>query len=167
MIVREISYEHANGEIIRDQIDPTEDLIFCFVRHPLTWYLSYWQMRQNQGQSDREGGWIDTIIDLPFQSFIKSVIQEKPGYLSNFFNSYVSRCRAIGKQENLREDLNHILSLLHIPYDRQSLFTRSLVNTAPSNEKYSYNLALELMKSEEEIIRRFNYLYIPLEVLDV
>jgi len=164
MVVCELEPEHINGKVIREIRNCTEDLIFTFVRHPLTWYRSYWQMRQND-PTDRAGKWIDTIVDLPFREFIETVIRESPGYLSNFYEDFVSRCRAIGKQENLRKDLDQILKLLRIPYNRESIFTRPASNVISSTEKYSYELALKLMQSEIEIIKRFNYLYIPQEVI--
>ena len=160
MVICELDPTHINGKVIREIRNGTEDLIFCFVRHPLTWYRSYWQMVQNH--PDTKGIWpIDPFIDQPFHSFIRQVINENPGYLSSFFREYTDRCRAIGKQENLRNDLDQILKLMQIPYDRIFLFNRPGDNFSNSKETYSYGLALDLMKSEKEIIRRFNYNYLP------
>jgi len=33
---------HIHGEAVRELIGHSEDLFFCFVRHPLTWLRSYW-----------------------------------------------------------------------------------------------------------------------------
>lgn len=160
LFIREIGYEHYNGQDIRDNIDSTEDLVFCFVRHPLTWYLSYWTMRQST-PGDRSGGYLDTIVDLPFKEFIETLLRDYPGYLTGFFNGYTSRCRAIGRQEYLRSDLNNILRMLRTPYNIKYLFERPVDNTTTPIERYPLSLALDVMKSEEQLIRRFNYFYIP------
>lgn len=165
LMLSEIGHEHANGQVIRELVDPTEDVVFCFVRHPLTWYRSYWQMRQDHPE-DRTGGPIDELVDQSFNEFIKSVINKYPGYLTGFFNGYVSRCRMVGRQESLREDLNCILTMMRIPYNKQYLFNRPVDNTTEPTEKYTIQLATEVLISEIELIKKFNYLYIPREVVN-
>lgn len=165
LTVREIEPEHINAHTIREKIDPTEDIICCFVRHPLTWYASYWQHRQ-QLVTRRDGGPIDNIVDLPFTDFIEGILKDYPGYLSKFFDTYTNRCRFIGKQETLRDDLNVILSGLKIKYNQNYLYTRVLDNVTEKTAKYPYSLAKEIMITEKAIIDRYNYNYIPTEVLE-
>lgn len=164
LTIREIEPEHINAHVIRTKIDPTEDLICCFVRHPLTWYCSYWQHRQVL-INNRSGGPIDQYVDQSFSDFIESVLSNLPSYITNFFNGFLNRCRTIGKQEALRDDLNSILTLLRIPYNKDYLYQRPYENTTQPTVKYPTSLALEVMKQEEEIINRFNYNYIPSQVL--
>ena len=158
---------HINGKVIRELRPNTEDLCFCFVRHPLTWYRSYWQMRNTLTPNDRHVPFIDSIVDLPFHQFIEAILDQHPNWLTQFFDDYIERCRLIGKQENLRNDLDNILKLLNIPYDRDYLFSRPLQNVSNSNETYTYKLAKAIMEGEHRIIKEFNYNYIPLEVLNV
>ena len=159
-------HAHINGKVIRAMKDPIDDVVFCFVRHPLTWYRSYWQMKKDL-VSKRHGGWIDTIVDQPFHDFIKTVIEMEPGYLTSFFEGYTERSRLIGKQESLREDLDDILRLLSIKYDRHHLFEKPKENSQAPYATYSHRLAKLLMDSEKDLITKYNYNYIPDGVLDV
>lgn len=161
MLRREIGLEHINS----GDLEPTEDLIFCFVRHPLTWYMSYWECKQHI--SDRRGGYLDTIVDLSFHEFLNNILQTTPGYLTGFYRGYTERCRFIGKQENLKKDLNCLLKHLRILYDENALFGRQFENVVPSKQKYTIGLASDIMKAEKEIIEKYNYNYFPLEVMDV
>lgn len=161
---KEIELAHMHGRRLREIIGHTEDLVFCFVRHPLTWYRSYWQCRQEL-VPDRSGGYLDTIVDLPFQEFIEQILKNQPGYLTGFFSGYTERCRFVGKQENLRDDLDNLLRTLRIPYNRPYLFKRVLDNVIPSEEKYSYVLATEIMHAEKHIIETYNYNYLPTDVM--
>jgi len=155
---------HINGLALKEIIPHTEDLVFCFVRHPLTWYRSYWEMRKIV--ADRKAGFLDTVVDLPFQEYIRRIIQDDPGHLTQRFKDYTDRCRFIGKQENLREDLDTLLKYLRFPYNRKYLFKKDRENVLPSNQKYTYELASAIMKAEKGIIEKYNYNYIPIEVLE-
>ena len=154
---------HMNAEGLRNTIGPTEDLIFCFVRHPLTWYRSYWTSKQEI--PDRRGGPMDEIVDLPWNEFIDTVIDKYPRYLSGFYEGYTEICRFIGKQENLRDDLDCLLRYLRIPYNRKYLFKRVPDNVVPSTKKFTINQALAIMEAEKDIVDKYDYDYIPLEVL--
>lgn len=154
---------HVHGQDLRDRLGQTEDLIFCFVRHPLTWYRSYWESKQRI--SDRSGGWLDEQVDLPWHQFIGRIITDRPGYLTGFFNGYTEICRFVGKQENLRHDLDTVLKYLRIPYDRDLLFSKPSENVIPSDKKYTLAEIRAIMQSEEKIIKMYDYDYIPIDVI--
>lgn len=156
---------HIGGDRIRKIIGCTEDLCFCFIRHPLTWYRSYWQCKQEL-VPDRTGIWLNEIVDLPFQEFIDSILQTNPGFLTNHFKIFTERCRFVGKQENLKEDLNNLLKYLRIPYNKDYLFKRPFENVIPSDRKYTYELASAIMETEKGIIEEYDYNYIPMGVLE-
>lgn len=154
---------HIGSDRVREITGYTEDLAFCFVRHPLTWYRSYWAHRRIVSYRN---GILDDIVDLPFYDFLELVLQTRPGFLTRHFGIFTERCRFVGKQESLRKDLDNILKYLRIPYNRKYLYDRPPENTFKTDEKYSYNLALDIMKSEEKIVKKFNYLYIPEGILE-
>lgn len=158
-------HAHINGVALNSIMGPIEDLVFCFVRHPLTWLRSYWQCKQEL--IPRLGGYLDTIVDQPFNFFIDSILAENPGYVSEFFRGYTSRCRIIGKQENLREDLDAILKFLRIPYDRNLIYNKPLVNNIYSEQKFTMSQAVAIMKAEKEIVELFDYDYLPTGIIDV
>lgn len=156
---------HINAYALRQIMEhPIEDLVFCFVRHPLTWYRSYWTSKQKI--PDRRGGWIDDIVDQSWNGFIEQIIAEYPHYLTEFYAGYTEICRFIGKQENLREDLDTVLKFLRIPYRREYIYRRVPDNVVPSTKKYSWIQAKAIMEAEEEIIKRYDYDYIPLDVIN-
>ena len=152
---------HANGLELQQSDLPK----FCFVRHPLTWYRSYWQMK-HFNVPDRSQGYIDTAVDQLFHEFIKTITTDRPGFLSEYFAEYTDYCLHVGKQETLREDLNEILSLLEIDFDKDTLFHRKSENVIPTIQKYSWELAMEIMKTEKEIVDKYGYDYIPEGVME-
>ena len=154
---------HMNAHALRKIIGNTDDLKFCFVRHPLTWYRSYWTSKQQI--PDRRGGLLDEIVDTPWEEFIETIIEKYPRYLTGFFEGYTEICRFIGKQENLRDDLDTVLKFLRIPYNRKYLFKRVPDNVVPSSKKYTWMQALAIMEAEKDIVKKYNYDYIPLEVV--
>ena len=162
MILERTRLGHINGSKIENQAQ--NELVFCFVRHPLTWLRSYWQCKQ-QVVRDRRGGSIDTIVDFPFNTFVDLFIRDLPGYISAFFAGYTDYSHFVGKQENLREDLNCLLKYLHISYNSQILFDRPRENVIPSVAKFTIPQALKIMELEQPIIQKFKYNYIPMEVI--
>jgi len=164
MILEEIGLTHVNGVGLTTHIKDSKDLIFCFVRHPLTWYRSYWQSKQEI--PGRRGGYLDTIVDLTFYEFLDNILTNQPGYLTEFYEGYTSNSHLIGKQENLRVDLKNILDLLKIPYHENHLYKKVNENVVLSEKKYTYEIAMAIMKAENKIIEKYNYNYIPLEVLE-
>ena len=169
--VEDLEFEaHINGKVIRKLRPNTEDLCFCFIRHPLTWYRSYWQMRNFLDPTRNSIGGIallDNLVDLPFHDYIRALADLPRPWLTDFFNDYTELCRLIGKQENLRHDLDNILNLLKIPYDRNCLYTKPNQNESKPTITYTNELANLIMNKEEEIIKKFNYGYIPSGVVDV
>jgi len=147
------------AHIAADQLPSTNDLIFCFVRHPLTWYRSYWESKQMI--PDRSGGYIDEIVDLSFHEFIETIIKTRPGFLTEFYNSYTTGSHLIGKQETLRDDFNNILTLLRVPYNKEPLFERPDENVVPSEQRYTTWQVGEIMRMEKSIINQYGYNYIP------
>jgi hypothetical protein len=163
--VKELEFEaHIGGGRIREIIGHTEDLCFCFVRHPLTWYRSYWQHKTDFAKA--RDGILDNIVDLPFLEFMENILQNRLGFLTGHFRIFTERCRFVGKQENLRRDLNNVLKYLRIPYDKEYLFKKPLANTTPSSKKYPIKLALDIMEAEKGIINEYNYNYIPLGIIE-
>ena len=154
---------HLNAHALREIVGHTEDLVFCFVRHPLSWYRSYWASKQRI--PDRRGGPLDEIVDLPWNEFINTVTKSYPRYLTEFYEGYTEICRFIGKQENLRNDLDTVLKFLRISYNKDYLFNRVPDNVVLTKEKYTWTQIHAIMKSEEHIVKKYDYDYIPLEVI--
>ena len=70
--------------------------------------------------------------------------------------------------ENLREDLDNVLKYLRFPYNREYLYNKPKENVNPSDPcKFTLELALAMMESEKEIVDRYDYNYLPMDVIDV
>ena len=67
---------------------------FCFVRHPLKWYESYWQYKACRWHLDPGYyKWhpIATTYDVgsdEFDSFVINLVDKFPGYVTELYNHY-------------------------------------------------------------------------------
>lgn len=162
MVRKKTLLSHGNGTQIEDQ--KQNDVVFCFVRHPLTWLRSYWQCKQDVVK-DRRGGSIDSIVDLPFNEFIDLVIRDLPGYVTSFFNGFTNYCHFVGKQEQMRDDACNLFDMMRIRYNKQLLFNKPRSNVLKSEQKYTIEQAIKIMELEKIMVERYNYNYIPLDVI--
>lgn len=119
----------------------SKPLRFCFVRHPLTWYESWWKYMNARGWNDWgdpkvAGGWhpnrvLNGLGSGDFNQFVRNVIEARPGYVSELFFSYAKPDIAfIGKTENLINDLIHILEHLGLPADVETIRNRGPANAS-------------------------------------
>jgi hypothetical protein len=150
-----------------------------FLRHPLTWYQSYWAFRvmHTQPGGDPILAWrIDPnhdgsgpcILDVKahsndFKTFIDNVIANFPhGCLSEAFQVYIDECNHIGRMESLEADLEGFLLL----YENKKLEnTISIINKGNAEFKaqarYTRNQATKILEIEKDIITGYGYTYIP------
>ncbi|GAB4384445.1 MAG: hypothetical protein Kow0022_07050 [Phycisphaerales bacterium] len=120
---------------------------FCFVRHPVRWYESYFRFMKSLGWR-RFGGlsissWhpnaeLFDLGDDNFDTFMRRVLDRVPGYLTQMYDQFVGpgrleaeadgllvsqdddparSCRLVGRQERLVDDLLAILDRLGVPVD--------------------------------------------------
>lgn len=90
---------------------------FCFVRHPLAWYES-WYRYQCQPQFDwlkwsykphHPCAVLDGLGDYDFNRFIANVIKRAPGFVSRMYRSFTDGTTFVGRQEHLADDLSAAL----------------------------------------------------------
>lgn len=158
----------------------------CFLRHPLTWYQSYWAYRVaatlpglNPDLYWRIGEQFDgsagCILDEAthaddFQDWIDNVIQfidgtpelNRMGVCTLGFDVYIKECSFVGKMENLNEDLEKFLWM----YEQEVIDTwppRSNKGIIQFKEraKYRPDQIEKLMEQEQYFITAFDYGYIP------
>lgn len=145
--------------IIRDEDSPA--VVFAFVRHPLTWYRSYWAWK------DRMFSWnpcnpLDrTCANADFEVFIRNVVSNFPdGYLNSIYPFFLQCCTHAGRFENLRSDLAKILEIAGEPFDAECLqrCPRQLSSFEHSHHlKYPPHLALKIMEIEATVCEMFGY----------
>jgi hypothetical protein len=131
----------------------------AFVRHPITYYKSYWAFRIETGWTD---GWYldDTCKSKRFEIFVKNIINNNVPYVTNEYRKYwcyPQKLNFIGKTENLKNDLIHILRFLNEDFDEKAISTLPKQNTTKTKAECSKELLHKLIDLEKEIIDYFKY----------
>jgi len=139
-----------------------------FVRHPLTWYISYWAFRMRFKNTDRH--WMYWRLDSEFDQrcghddfnrFIDKVIAEWPnGFLTALYAHYTEEASYIGRMENVDRDL---LQFLNSAEGVESIKSPGLkINISDHmGAKYTAMQATAIMDAEAEVVSKYNYDYIP------
>lgn len=140
-------------------VNAADRFVFGFVRHPLTWWASFWRYRMATGWDE------ENTIDFAagsdsFDAFIRNVVNRLPGYLSRLYTDYLGPPDAeisfVGRYESLAFDLPRALALAGVPFDPARLLMESPVNVSEGWEVgYSPRLAERLLEAESEAVTRF------------
>lgn len=166
--------ELADCPVWRDGVRP---LFFAFVRHPLTWYQSYWSYRQKNGwhkPSPLEPQAPIRTVELDancasddFEQFVRNVVDRYPrGWVSHLYRHYTAGCAFVGRFERLREDLLHVLLLGREPLEPQAVAairTSQPENTASADAqyaplcRYSEDLRALVCQTEREAMDAWGY----------
>jgi hypothetical protein len=151
---------------------PADPFYFCFVRHPLKWYESWFRWR-NQLPGDPWAGvpqWHMTTALKgacrgTFSAFIRSVIARRPGFVSEMYYSFTRPgIRFIGRQENLADDLITVLRQLNENFDED--FIRNYGRVNQSREKgapIAWDPKLECLAVQTECTGLAHYGYLTRE----
>ncbi len=145
---------------------------FCFVRHPLSWYESWWKYMKARGWNDwgtqnSAAGWhtnsmLNGLGSDDFNEFVWNVVRARPGYVSELYFSYTKAgIGFIGKTESLRDDLAYVLDLLGHDYARDTIYTSKPTNaskTEQSRIQWDADLRTLVMKLELSALVHFDYL---------
>lgn len=139
---------------------------YAFVRDPVEWYRSFWKFRT-------AGGWdMRFILDrecknVDFNKFVENVARVFPeGFVSSIYKEYLGhqldQVDFVGKQENLKEDLEKALTLAGEVFSSERIKERKKFNVSNPpilKEKYQYkDDVLELIRRTERwAITKFKY----------
>lgn len=154
------------SEIGYEYLDLQDRFTFAFVRHPLTWYQSYWSLRTYHNSWE----W-DNRIDMKlkadtFTQFLQNVLEHFPGRASFMFERFFKDSVPldfIGRYERLEEDLAYALSTAGEPVDP---ITFALPRAWNSGVKrygmaqrclYTEELHAAICEQETGIMDRFGY----------
>lgn len=141
---------------------------FCFVRHPLTWYESWWKYNNqsyvNWKSFTKPHVWhpchvLNSCKSTDFNHFVSNVLKKRPGFVSELYSSYAhSEINFVGKQENLAEDLCYFLKTRNYDFSEEYIKEESKVNIS-SNKlvKWDQSLKLEVMDTEKIAMLRYSY----------
>ena len=144
---------------------------FCFVRHPLAWYESYWSFTRARGWTvwgvDKRGHprWhpnapLDGLGDDDFNRFMRNVLARSPGYVSRMYAWYATPAiDFVGKQEHLVDDLMTALRTIGCAFDERALRARPPVNASARSGVPAWDPVLksEVASAESAAFERFGY----------
>ncbi len=101
---------------------------FCFVRHPLSWYESWWRYMQGLewkfwGDERDPYKWhpnsmLNGLGSPDFNTFMHNVNKKRPGFVTEMYGWYVRPgVEFVGKTESLSQDLMKAFSLMKLEVD--------------------------------------------------
>lgn len=147
--------------------------MFCFVRHPLSWYESWfkymsqpsrnWQNWKEEKDTMRwhPNAMLNGTGADNFNDCMRNIVAKRPGYATEMFGWYTTtHVDFIGKQENLREDLITVLKQLDVDFDEE--FVRNFENYGVSDKPkepiiWDEDVKKEVQKLEYVSFVRYSY----------
>lgn len=106
----------------------------AFVRHPATWYGSYWNHRVRLGWKPEEHEFDRFCAANSFTEFMKKALDRFPGYCSQQMALWVGEAESsraiefVGRFESLEHDTVRFLELFREPFRRDSFVDGRRVN---------------------------------------
>lgn len=175
----DVGRDHATpAEIEQDPAYQASPMVFCFVRHPLAWYQSYWCYRMKHGWHKPSPGEVEAPIrtvtldahcrDDRFDRFVENCLERYPqGWVSHLYAHYTSGCTFVGRQERLVEDLLLALLIAGEPVDAARIRNHPPQNVAAQQTvwrqqcQYPKELALRVLEAESQALQRWGYVSSP------
>lgn len=148
---------------------------YCIVRHPISWYESFWKFFMSLKPEARFMGFFsdfllpDNEIENSFSDFINRIINHHPSMYTRMIESFIGPNQynimtEILKTENLNNDLIQVLK--NLGYDKN--YNLNLIHDIDKqNVSDDYDLIWgngqkkQILYLEQEVLRRFNYDYEP------
>jgi hypothetical protein len=147
---------------------------FCFVRHPLDWYESFYLYKnqpslnwERDGDLDNFHRWHPNAVlnglgeGKEFNEFVTAVMDRAPGYVSALFSHYTFRpCDFVGKQENLREDLITVLERMGCEFDPRLIRGKERINHSRDEKtkpEWDPTVRERALRLERAALERFGY----------
>lgn len=140
---------------------------FAFVRHPLSFYQSYWCFKMRTGWTTESAFDVQHSSE-DFATFVRSVLKANPwGWLTLMYTrmlgEHFDAVEYIGRTERLADDLVCALTLAGEAFDEEALRATPPENVAAQSpewqEKCAYDDALraEVCSVEYRILQHFGY----------
>lgn len=143
--------------------------MFCVVRHPVTWYESWFRFQtslnwRSWGSVGNMGDWhvlsdLNINSDEDFNRFMWNVNRNLPGFVSQLFARYINNSGAVAlKNENLALDLTEYLESCDVACDREAILNAKRVNESPRiTVQWDQKLLQETLLNERAVLQRFDY----------
>lgn len=136
---------------------------FAFVRHPVSWYQSYWAFRM--AALDRYGRTpFDEHLSADFNEFVANHCTHRPGALPEPYEGYAGwpvRLDRVGRCERLAGGLVEALTLAGERFDPEVIRACAPANVSPAEFKGStgYRDATRelFLRAERDVLARYGY----------
>ena len=143
---------------------------FCIVRHPESWYRSFfkymtsleWKIHSGPG-GDEWHPYSDmyALKAESFEGFVERLVELHPGFLSRMYRTYTEPgVDFIGRQETLTQDLIDVLKLRGLDFDAEKVVRRKKENVSPelqTRTELPDVLKSALLETEAEAYRLYGY----------
>lgn len=175
--VEEVGYKHSHKDLVGTIRRRNKPDTFTLVRHPASWYASYWQMKMRRPRNDTAWYyWEPKLLwhpnwpldpaegDDDFAQFIRNAAGRR-GYLYEMFRWYTGlgtqdQVDLIGKQETLTDDLIGFLDAIGADYDKSALLAAEPVNSAADKQplvEWTPELRELVLTAESRCLRDYGY----------
>jgi len=149
----------------------TYDFVFTFVRHPLTWFESWWRFQQAKGWKQWEPGcWhpqrcLEPFAQLPFLEHVEQVLRHQPGYVTRLYEWMMGPpdsglVQFVGHQESLVDDLCNVLGRIGYKVNEERIRSCPPTNVGRSFVSWSDSVRQGVLAAEAPLIERY---YSPTE----
>jgi hypothetical protein len=159
-----VTYRHCLLTMLEKQYP----YAFTFVRHPLSWYESWWKFQAGTWTVFEPGVWhpqrtLEHCHSDDFSGFIRLCIKHEPAYVSRMYEWYIGpvgfeAVDYVGRYESLADDLVHVLTLLGETFDPDLLRRLDPVNVSRKTcgePVWDPALTRRMLELEAPAIRRF------------
>ena len=125
---------------------------FTFLRHPLSWYKSYFAYRTRFGWA--KGSGLDRDCwNADFSTFVLRASEQHPGYLGDSYGRFVKGIDYVRPFETLRESLIEILGLVGETLPESAIYAFGKINHTKSHEcQYTSTALKALLVSEKKAV---------------
>lgn len=165
------NFLRRGGELLPpSEVDIEDRFTFCFVRHPATWYESWFTyMTKNNwrkwGLDGRRRVWhpnsmLDGLGATEFGRFVRNCVDARPGYVSEMFGWYtMPGISFVGKQEQLVDDLIAVLRMRGFTFDEAAIRAAERINTSRGDVAIAWpeGLREEVVRLEVAALMRYGY----------
>ena len=168
---RKLEYFFKRASFLRTNPKPFS---FCFVRHPLAWYESFYRYKSQKHLNWEPDGDVrnwnrwhpNSILNglgegRSFSVFVEEVVDRFPGYVSALYDYYtLPPGDFVGKQEFLTEDLIKVLHRMNLDFDESLVWDAAPVNASRGDRKqidWDPDLRERVIQVEQVAIQRFGY----------
>lgn len=152
--------DHSIPDGVKEWVSGKKRFTFAFIRHPVTWYESFWAYRTNHGKKGNMP--LDDLYHPDFEVFMDMVLRNFPdGFVTALYSFYIGRTFGkldfVGKQENSADDLVKALKLSGEKFDEKALRSMPKVNVSPKGirPKMSSKMKRRVNEAENWIISHY------------